>query len=45
MAGRRMAAHWENEYALMEHHLRKEELEEELALSRNWAGIDRNCEL
>jgi hypothetical protein len=25
--------------------LRKEELEEELTSSRNWAGIDRNCEL
>jgi len=24
---------------LSEHHLRKEELEEELTLSRNWAGI------
>ena len=23
----------------------KEELEEELTSSRNWAGIDRNCEL
>jgi hypothetical protein len=30
---------------LSEHHLRKEELEEELTSSRNWAGIDRNCEL
>jgi hypothetical protein len=39
MAGRRMAANWEDESALMEHHLRKEELEEELTSSRNWTGI------
>jgi hypothetical protein len=34
-----MAANWEDESALMEHHLRKEELEEELTSSRNWTGI------
>ena len=42
---RQMAANWEDESALMEHHKSKEELEEELTSSRNWAGIDRNCEL